>query len=411
MDRAFLPCTTDHTIHSIDHKRDIFMMLSKKIVIFRAFPEEEKRVSITPVVAKKLKDLGWDVWMQSGAGLQAGFPDKDYGDVHIATTLDLLGENADLVVCLTPPTPQQMAVLPKKCAIVGLLGSDLAPEYIRQRGAYAYSLERLPRTSGAQIMDVLTSQSSLYGYWACLSGAQLLPCVMPMMTTPSGRLNPAHVLVLGAGVAGLQAIATAKRLGAVVSAFDVRESARGAVESLDCTFYRVSDPESADTTMENSGEKSKTGEATGGYAICVEADVLQAQQRLIATLLPKTQLVIATAMVPGKEPPVLITEAMVKSMPLGSVIIDLATDRLGAPLGGSGNCAISRRGETQTLHGVTVIGTSYGLSHIARDASSMYANNLLSFLKYAWDDGLAGLNPDLDLVAPLRIESVTPPVA
>jgi NAD(P) transhydrogenase subunit alpha len=232
---------------------------------------------------------------------------------------------------------------------------------------------------------------------------------MPTMMTPSGRLNPAHVLVLGAGVAGLQAIATAQRLGAVVSAFDVRESARGAVESLGAKFYHCSEETVREKMRDKTGERmqgrseSSPGEDQGGYGQRVGTDTLLAQQALIGTLLPKTDLVIATAMVPGQEPPILITNSMVQSMPTGSVIMDLATDRLGAPLGSSGNCAISRRGEEIQLYGVTIVGTSYGMSHMAVDASAMYANNLFAFIQYAWDDHIGGINDDLDWVKPLKL--------
>ncbi len=368
-------------------------MPSKKVVIFRSNPPEDLRVALTPQVAKKLHALGWSIHMESGAGAAAGFPDSAYEHVAISTDLKTLASGAHLVLSLGAPTPEQVGFLPESCAIVGLLGGAMAPDYIKNRACY--TLEHLPRTSGAQIMDVLTSQSSLYGYWAVLDGARRLPKVMPMMSTPSGRLNPAQVLVLGAGVAGLQAMATAKRLGAVVSAFDVRESARGAVESLDCTFYRVSD-DSITVIQEQDAS---------GYAKAVDAAMLEAQQALIATLLPRTHLVIATAMVPGRTPPVLITQAMAETMPFGSVIMDLATDRLGASLGQSGNCAISHRGQEHTHKGVTIVGTSYGISHMALDASSMYANNLLAFIQYAWDDAALCINRHLDLVSPLSLES------
>ena len=382
-------------------------MHTKKIAIFRASSRQEKRVPMTPTVAKKLMDLGWTIALQSGAGSDSGFLDTDYGGVHIHEDERVVADGASCALCFGPLTPQQYSFLPKTCAVIGLLGSDRAPEHVHSLPAY--SLERLPRTSGAQVMDVLTSQSSLYGYWAVLHGTGRLPRVMPMMMTPSGRLNPAHVLVLGAGVAGLQAIATAQRLGAVVSAFDVRESARGAVESLGAKFYHCSEETVREKMRDKTGERmqgrseSSPGEDQGGYGQRVGTDTLLAQQALIGTLLPKTDLVIATAMVPGQEPPILITNSMVQSMPTGSVIMDLATDRLGAPLGSSGNCAISRRGEEIQLYGVTIVGTSYGMSHMAVDASAMYANNLFAFIQYAWDDHIGGINDDLDWVKPLKL--------
>ncbi len=384
-----------------------YPMHTKKIAIFRASSREEKRVPMTPAVAKKLMDLGWTIALQSGAGSGSGFLDADYVGVHVDEDERVVADGASCALCFGPLTPQQYSFLPKTCAVIGLLGGDRAPDYVHSLPAY--SLERLPRTSGAQVMDVLTSQSSLYGYWAVLNGAGRLPCVMPMMMTPSGRLNPAHVLVLGAGVAGLQAIATAQRLGAVVSAFDVRESARGAVESLGAKFYHCSEETLQEKMRDHGGTTaqdqpgSPKGEGQGGYGQKVGTDTLLAQQALIATLLPKTHLVIATAMVPGQEPPILITQSMVQTMPSGSVIMDLATDRLGAPLGSSGNCAISRRGEEIQLHGVTIVGTSYGMSHMAVDASTMYANNLFAFIQYAWDNDMGGINNDLDWVKPLRL--------
>ena len=367
-------------------------MPSKKLVIFRASAPEEKRVPITPSVAKKLMDGGWHVAIQSGVGEECGIFDAHYTGVQIHHDEEELAQDASLCVCFGPLSPHQVSLLPSSCAIVGLLGGHHAPDLLRDRPAY--SLELLPRTSGAQTMDVLTSQSSLYGYWALLDGARRLPCVMPMMMTPSGRLNPARVLVLGAGVAGLQAIATAQRLGALVSAFDVRQSARGAVESLGATFYGLS---------EDSSDPVTAGEDKGGYGQKVGTHTLLAQQNLIAGLLPKTHLVIATAMVPGQEPPVLITESMVQIMPFGSVIMDLTTDRLGAPMGSSGNCALSRRGEEVKQWGVTMVGLSYGLSHMALDASTMYANNLLAFISYAWDDENLCVQDSLDWVKPLSL--------
>ncbi|MBM3631548.1 MAG: NAD(P)(+) transhydrogenase (Re/Si-specific) subunit alpha [Alphaproteobacteria bacterium] len=374
-------------------------MHTKKIVIFRASSRQEKRVPMTPAVAKKLMDLGWTVALQSGAGADSGFLDADYVGVQIDDDERVVADGASCAICFGPLTPQQYSFLPKTCAVIGLLGSDRAPDYVHSLPAY--SLERLPRTSGAQVMDVLTSQSSLYGYWAVLDGARRLPRVMPMMMTPSGRLNPSHVLVLGAGVAGLQAIATAQRLGAVVSAFDVRQSAKGAVESLGAKFYHVSEETLRDKRMNNCDESA--GQDQGGYGQKVGTDTLLAQQALIGGLLSKTHLVIATAMVPGQEPPVLITHSMVQSMPPGSVIMDLATDRFGAPVGSSGNCSISRRGEEIQLYGVTIVGTSYGISHMTIDASTMYANNLLAFIQYAWDDDIGGINNNLDWVKPLRL--------
>ena len=374
-------------------------MHTKKIVIFRASSRQEKRVPMTPAVAKKLMDLGWTVALQSGAGADSGFLDADYVGVQIDDDERVVADGESCAICFGPLTPQQYSLLPKTCAVIGLLGADRAPDYVHSLPAC--SLERLPRTSGAEVMDVLTSQSSLYGYWAVLDGARRLPRVMPMMMTPSGRLNPAHVLVLGAGVAGLQAIATAQRLGAVVSAFDVRLSAKGAVESLGAKFYHVSEETLRDKRVNNCDESA--GQDQGGYGQKVGTDTLLAQQALIGGLLSKTHLVIATAMVPGQEPPVLITHSMVQSMPAGSVIMDLATDRFGAPMGSSGNCAISRRGEEIQLYGVTIVGTSYGMSHMAIDASTMYANNLLAFIQYAWDDDIAGINNDLDWVKPLRL--------
>ena len=348
--------------------------MKSKLVVLRSSPVADGRVALTPLACQKLSEKGWDVWIESEAGSACGYADSHYeAAATIRSNKAELAQSADAVVTLGAPDEQTVALFSPTCAIIGLLGGGLAPHYLLQR-PHAYSLESLPRSSSTQIFDVLTSQSSLYGYWSVLVGASYLKRVMPMMSTPAGRLPPARVLVLGAGVAGLQAIATAKRLGAVVSAFDVRESARGGVESLDAHFYAP-----AVVSPENEDHK--------GYAVHAPETTVQQHRDIIAPLLSTTDLVIATAMVPGQEPPVLLPADMVALMPFGSVIVDIAADRwvghhMPSP---SGNCALSARGQTHVHHGVTVVAPAFGLNAIAQHASETYAQNILSLLVRLWN--------------------------
>jgi NAD(P) transhydrogenase subunit alpha len=343
--------------------------MTLKIAIPRAWPQEEKRVALVPSLIPLFQKLGFSVAIEAGAGTGAFFNDQEYEGAEICTSAETLFQGASLVLFVGPPSADQIKLLPKGSTIVGMLGGLIAPPYPNM--VEAFSLELLPRTSNAQSMDVLTSQSGMSGYWGVIQGASLLPRVLPMMTTPSGGLKPAHVLVLGAGVAGLQAIATAKRLGAVVTAFDVREAAKGAAESLGARFVCA--------PLEGGGE------TTQGYAQAMSADYTRAQHKLIGDLLPKIDVVVCTALIPGKEPPHLITQEMVGLMKPGSVIMDLATDRWGAGLGASGNCTLSRRGATLESGGVKIVGPSYGLSHLSQHASMLYARNLFEFVKHAWD--------------------------
>lgn len=370
--------------------------MQSKLVVLRTCPEADLRVPLTPVACGKLKKIGWDIWVESKAGIGCGYDDVSYQDVAtVSRNLKDLCHNADVLLTVAPPSEVQLKELPESCTVIGLLGSHDGSALWRRHNK-AFNLELLPRSSATQIFDVLTSQSSLYGYWAVLMGGAHLKRVMPMMSTPAGRLPPARVLVLGAGVAGLQAIATAKRLGAVVSAFDVRESARGGVESLDAHFYTLQ-------------ETTNTAEDVRGYATSSPEEELLRHREIIHPLLSSTDLVVATAMVPGKEPPILLTADMVQVLPFGSVIVDIAADRwIGhhkpTP---SGNCALSARGHTIVHDGVTIIAPAFGLNAVAQHASDGYANNLQALLSRLWDHDTKSLGAQDSWVEAMRLSSVS----
>lgn len=349
-----------------------------KVAVPTSWPNEERRVALVPEVARLFLQVGLSPVLQSGAGEKAGFEDSDYRGVQITADEDEVFLNAKMVLFVGPPSPEQKRKIPNDAIIVGLLGGKMADSY---GSVSAFSLELLPRISRAQSMDVLSSQNNLYGYWASIKAASLLQRVFPMMTTAAGGLKPAHIMVLGAGVAGLQAIATAKRLGAVVSAFDVRSSAKGAVKSLGATFIEVG--------------ISENGETKEGYACTMSEEYLKAQRMRVSQEIIKADGVICTALIPGVDPPILIDEEMVYNMKRGSVIIDLPTDRFGANENDCGNCVLSRRGKEIEVNGVRILGPSYGLSSLSQDASSLYSRNLFEFIKHMWDgNSFITENPD-----------------
>lgn len=335
----------------------------------------ERRVGITPDVAKRLVDAGHEVLVESGAGLAAGYPDDDYeaagagiGDAWMA----------DLIVVVHPPDAEDAARLGAGSTIVGLLEPLDDPAgiaAIAATGATAIAFETLPRTTRAQAMDVLSSQATLAGYQAVLEGATRMPKLLPMMTTAAGTIRPATVLVLGAGVAGLQAIATARRLGAIVHAFDVRAAAAEQVESLGARFIAL-DLERQDAAQ------------AGGYAReLAEND----QARLLAALtdhVAGADLVITAAAIPGRPAPLLIDESMVAAMKPGSVIVDGAAST-------GGNCALTRPDEEVDVDGVIILGPTDLPSRLATHASQMYARNVLELITHLADDA-GNLVIDLD---------------
>jgi len=359
-----------------------------KIAVPMEIREGETRVAATPDTVKKLSALGAELWVQSGAGLASAITDAAYAQAgaKIAETALATYQGADIVLKAARPMTaaegiDETAMIPEGATLIGMLQPL---QHKGQAQAYAarrltvFAMELLPRITRAQSMDVLSSQSNLAGYKAVLDAAATFGKIIPMMMTAAGTIAPAKVLVLGAGVAGLQAIATARRLGAAVSAFDVRPAVKEQVESLGAKFVEVE------------SEEIKTAETAGGYAREMSEDFQRRQRQKIHDTIKNQDIVIATALIPGKPAPILITEDMVKDMKQGSVIVDLAVEA-------GGNCPLSEYGKVVVKHGVTLIGHANLPGRVATDASALYARNLLNFvtplidrdskaLKIDWND-------------------------
>ena len=346
----------------------------------------ETRVAVTPETAKKLKAQGHTVRLQSGAGLAASAPDAAYEAVGAEIT-DAAGAYAsDVVLKVRCPQDSEVALLKSGSTLIGMLNPfDRAGlERLAKAGVTAFALEAAPRTSRAQSMDVLSSQANIAGYKAVMMAAERYQRFFPMLMTAAGTVKAARVVILGVGVAGLQAIATAKRLGAVIEASDVRPSVKEQVESLGGKFIDV--PYETD-------EEKEAAVGVGGYARPMPPSWLERQKAEVAKRVAQADIVITTALIPGRPAPVLVTEEMVKSMKPGSVIVDLA-----APQGG--NCPLTEPGHTVTKHGVVLVGETNVPALVAADASALYARNLLDFLKLiVTKEG--GLNIDMqdDIVA------------
>ena len=327
----------------------------------------ETRVAITPETAKKLKALGHTVKVQSGAGVAASVPDEAYAATGAEITDAAGAYSADIVLKVRCPLDAEVPLLKAGSVIVGMMNPFDAVGLQRLAAAQltSFALEAAPRTSRAQSMDVLSSQGNIAGYKAVMMAAEVYQRFFPMLMTAAGTVKAARVVILGVGVAGLQAIATAKRLGAVIEASDVRPSVKEQVESLGGKFIDVS----YDTP-----EEKEAAVGVGGYAKPMPPSWLERQKVEVAKRVALADVVITTALIPGRPAPVLVTEEMVKAMKPGSVIVDLA-----APQGG--NCPLTEPGKTVVKHGVTLIGQTNVPALVAADASALYARNLLDFLK------------------------------
>jgi NAD(P) transhydrogenase subunit alpha len=354
-----------------------------KIAVLKESADHEKRVAATPETVKKYIAKGFKMSVVAGAGVSAAYPDADYigAGAELVDTTDKATQDADIILCVQPP--KTALKIKPDAVLVGLLSpynsKDRLSGYASQ-GMTTLSMELVPRTTRAQAMDVLSSQSNLAGYRAVLEAAAEFPRAFPMMMTAAGTVPPARVFVMGAGVAGLQAIATAKRLGAIVSATDVRAASKEQVQSLGATFVMVE------------SDEIKQAETAGGYAKEMSEDFKQKQAKLVAETLVKQDIVITTALIPGRPAPLLVTEDMVKLMRSGSVIIDLA-----APQGG--NCALTKVGQVVEVNGVKIIGFDNISSRIATDSSALYARNLMNLLGILVDkDGNLALNMDDDII-------------
>src|SRR6202142_1165610 len=295
----------------------------------------ETRVALVPEIAAKLKSLGVRVLMERGAGAAAHFPDALYADVEFSDAATILG-SADVILKVQPPSAAEIAALRKGAVIIGFMQAYARPEVVRalkERGITSFAMELVPRISRAQSMDALSSQASVAGYKAALIAANTLERFLPMLTTAAGTIRPASVLVIGAGVAGLQAIATARRLGAVVEAYDVRSATRDQVKSLGAKFV----------------ETGVSAEGSGGYARELTPEEKAKQQEVLDARIAASDAVISTASVPGRAAPRIILQAAVERMRAGSVIVDIAAEQ-------GGNCALTRAGETVLHGGVRILG-------------------------------------------------------
>jgi len=350
-----------------------------------AIPKErldgETRVAASPDTVKKLVALGIDVVVETGAGAKASIADALFAEAgaKIAGSAAEVLKDADLIFKVRAPSDEEIGLIKRGA----MLAAILSPYDDRARvkkyadaGIDAFAMEFMPRITRAQSMDVLSSQSNLAGYKAVLNAAAAYTRAMPMMMTAAGTIAPARIFVMGVGVAGLQAIATAKRLGAIVTATDVRATTKEQVESLGGSFIMV--------------ESDESGDAAGGYAKEMSEDYKRAQAALVAEHIKKQDIVITTALIPGRPAPVLVTEEMVKTMKPGAIIVDLAVER-------GGNCPLSEPGKRVEKHGVTLIGDLNVAGQLSVDASALYARNLLNFitpfidketksLKINWED-------------------------
>jgi NAD(P) transhydrogenase subunit alpha len=344
----------------------------------------ESRVAATPDTVKRLIALGLTVAVETGAGIAASIPDADFAAVgaEIAADPGSTLAGAGVVFAVQAPLPEERALIPRGALLVCIAGAfadpDLVPS-LAAAGIDTAAMELLPRITRAQSMDVLSSQANLAGYRAVIEGAYAFDRGFPMMMTAAGTVPPARVFVIGAGVAGLQAIATARRLGAIVSATDVRPAAKEEIKSLGATFVGVEDEETAGQT--------------GAYAREMSEAFRQKQADLMATTVAKNDMVICTALVMGRRAPTIVTSAMVASMKPGSVIVDLASDA-------GGNCEATQPGERISVNGVTILGYHNWPSRICVAASSLYAKNLLTFLTTFWDktSGLPALPATDDII-------------
>lgn len=344
----------------------------------------ENRVSLIPAHAKKLINLGAKVLVEKDAGLNAGFSDAEYTEsgAEIVSERDEILKSSDILLRLRKPEPNEIGKFKQNCIHISYLDPYNEPDLIeklKQNQVTAISMEMIPRTTRAQKMDALSSQANLAGYITVLLAAEKLPCILPMMMTPAGTLKPANVFVIGVGVAGLQAIATAKRLGAKVTAFDTRAVTAEQVKSLGAKFLEI--------------DLGETGQTKDGYAVELTAEQLEKQKQAQKEQIAKSDIVITTAQVFGRKPPVLITKDMLSEMQSGSVIVDMAAET-------GGNVEGSVAGKTVKVGGVMIIGVGNWANFVARDASQMYSSNLFSLVEEFWDKEKKqfGLNLDDDIL-------------
>jgi NAD(P) transhydrogenase subunit alpha len=339
--------------------------------ILRETAAKETRVAVVPEIATKLKSLGVRVLMERGAGASAHFPDASYTDAEFSDASTILA-SADILLKVQPPSVTEVAALKKGAIVIGFMQAYARPELVlalQERGVTSFAMELVPRISRAQSMDALSSQASVAGYKAVLIAANTLEKFLPMLTTAAGTIRPASVLVIGAGVAGLQAIATAKRLGAVVEAYDVRSATKDQVKSLGAKFV----------------ETGVSAEGAGGYARELTPEEKAKQQEVLDARIAASDAVISTASVPGRAAPRIISRAAVMRMKPGSVIVDVAAEQ-------GGNCELTKPGETVVEGGVKIVGPLNLPASLPYHASEMYARNLFNLLKPAIVTGAVAID-------------------
>lgn len=349
----------------------------------------ERRVALVPMVIPALTKAGFEVMVETDAGVQAGYPDSQYTEkgAQIVTARSALFEKADIILQVLAygsndiTGKNDLPLLRRNQILIGFLrpfGSREVIQEIAGSGVTAFSVELVPRTTRAQSMDALSSMGTICGYKAVLIAADSHPRIFPMLTTAAGTITPARVFVIGAGVAGLQAIATARRLGAVASAYDLRPAAKEQVQSLGGRFIELP-------------IEAKDAQDARGYARAQDENFYQRQRELLGRVVKDNDVVITAAVIPGKTSPVLVTEEMVKSMAPGSVIFDLAAER-------GGNCELTKAGATVVRHGVTIIGAINVASGVPYHASQMYARNVTAFLLYIVKEQKLQLNLNDEIV-------------
>ncbi len=359
-----------------------------RVAVLKETRSAENRVALVPLGVKNLVKRGLTVTVQTGAGETSGVSDLMYREAgaEIAASAQETLEDAKLILVVNPPSSNELAHLSEGSILVGFLDPLSDPDLVSRLidlKVTGISMELVPRITRAQSMDALSSQATVAGYKAVLLAANHLPKFLPMFTTAAGTIRPAKALILGAGVAGLQAIATARRLGAVVEAFDVRPAVKEQVESLGASFLE--------------SEEEVTAEGEGGYAKELTEDQHNKELELIGDALIDTDIVITTAQIPGREAPVLITEDMVKTMKYGSVIVDLAAES-------GGNCELSEAGETVLAHGVQILGPSNLPASIPVHSSQMYSKNIVTLIsEFLGEDGQLQLDFENDVVGPSTV--------
>src|SRR5712664_2996904 len=349
----------------------------------------ERRVALVPAVLPTLAKAGLEVVLEAGAGVEAGYPDAEY----VAKGAKIVADRAELfraadiitqVVCYGANDrtgKADLSLFHRDQILIGFLrplGSVETITDIAAKGVTSFSVELMPRSTRAQSMDALSSMSTISGYKAVLIAADTLPKLFPMLTTAAGTITPARVLIIGCGVAGLQALATARRLGAVVSAYDLRPAAKEQVQSLGGRFVELP-------------IEAKDAQDAGGYAKAQDEEFYRRQRELLAKVVAESDVVITAAVVPGKKSPVLVTEEMVKRMAHGSVIVDLAAER-------GGNCEYTQAGKKIVEHGVTIVGYFNLATDVPYHASQMYAKNITAFLTYMVKDGKLQFNLEDEII-------------